>query len=93
VNDLSKKDKQVAPAKPRENTSWSETFDGSDHNHFIKMSAEAMQEAMNIASAEGDVEKMLAVAGHWGTLAATLRDLQRGKAPLGFTNKEDNKDG
>jgi hypothetical protein len=53
------------------------------------MSAEAMQEAMNIASQAGDVDKMLAVAGHWGTLAATLRDLQRGKAPLGFVNKEE----
>ena len=90
---MSKKDKKVAPEEaPVSPVTWSEQFDGSDHNHFIRMSAEAMQEAMNIASKEADVEKMLAVAGHWGTLAATLRDLQRGKAPLGFANKED-KDG
>jgi hypothetical protein len=89
---LSKKKKSATPEPAATPAVWSEEFEGSDHNHFIKMSAEAMQEAMNIASKEADVEKMLAVAGHWGTLAATLRDLQRGKAPLGFVNKED-KDG
>lgn len=88
---MSKK-KKVAPEAPAPTATWTEQFEGSDHNHFIRMSAEAMQEAMNIAARAGDVEKMLAVAGHWGTLAATLRDLQRGKAPLGFANKED-KDG
>lgn len=89
---MSKNKKNATPEPATGHSVWSEQFEGSDHNHFIKMSAEAMQEAMNIASKEADVEKMLAVAGHWGTLAATLRDLQRGKAPLGFVNKEE-KDG
>lgn len=78
-----------APQKPHEPpTRWDETFEDSDHTHFIRMSAEAMQEAMNIAATDRDVEKMLQVAGHWGTLAATLRDLNRSRLPIGF-NKED----
>lgn len=90
-----KKDKQKEQPVPQEPkhtvppTRWEESFDDSDHHHFIRMSAEAMQEAMNIAATDRDVEKMLAVAGHWGTLAATLRDLNRSRTPIGF-NKEDN---
>jgi hypothetical protein len=77
----------VAPPAPE----WAETFDTADHKDFIKMSAEAMQAAMNQAARDGDVEKMLKVAGHWGTLASTMRDLQRSRTPIGF-NKEDDDD-
>ena len=79
-----------APATPKA-PEWAETFDTADHKDFIKMSAEAMQAAMNQAALDRDVEKMLKVAGHWGTLASTIRDLQRSRTPIGF-NKEDDDD-
>lgn len=86
-----KKKNQEVPvecAVPFEPTRWAESFDDPDHRHFIRMSAEAMQEAMNIAADQRDVEKMLAVAGHWGTLAATLRDLTKSKTTIGFNKEE-----
>jgi hypothetical protein len=97
VNRLAKKDKSKdqTPVEPAVQGSqvWSESFESSDHNHFIQMSASAMQEAMNVAAKSGNVEHLLQVAQSWGNLAATVKDMARNRQPAGFTRDEDEKNG
>jgi hypothetical protein len=68
---------------------WTETFEDSDHKHFIQMSANAMQEAMNVAAKSGNVEHLLQVAQSWGNLAATVKDMARNRQAPGFTRDEE----
>ena len=83
-----KKKKAIEPAPEPTPVAWSESFDDSDHNHFLRMSAELIQEASNHAARSGDIEQMLKVAAQWGVLAEYSKDLARGRTPLGF-RKED----
>jgi hypothetical protein len=91
VKSLSKKKKDTAPepATPK-SVEWSESFDESDHTHFLRMSAELIQEASNHAARSGDIEQMLKVAAQWGVLAEYSKDLARGRTPLGFRKDESN---
>lgn len=77
---------QAETKAEREKREWAEEFDKSDHTHFLRLSAELVQEAGNVASRSESVTDMLAVAAQWGTLAEYARDLTKGERTIGFTN-------
>jgi hypothetical protein len=59
------------------------------YNHFVKMSAESILEAMHIASASGSIEGMLNASIQWGELAAFVKNTEDNKIVFGFGSKEE----
>jgi hypothetical protein len=59
------------------------------YNHFVKMSAESILEAMHIASATGSIEGMLNASVQWGELAAFVKNTEDNKIVFGFGSKEE----
>lgn len=68
---------------------WDEDFGDSDHSHYMRMSAETIQLAGNIAAATGDTEKLLVVSEQWGKLARLRKDLDSKRNRIGFANEEE----
>ena len=80
----------------RKPSEWSDTFESDPHHHdFIRKSAESIQEAMNIAAAENDVNGLLNVAERWGHLAEFTHNIRKNAAKhIGFvSNKEEGQNG
>ena len=69
---------------------WDEDFVGHDHTDFMRLSAETIQLAGNIAAATGDTEKLLIVSEQWGKLARLKKDIDSGKSqPIGFGSEDE----
>jgi hypothetical protein len=69
---------------------WDESFEGSDHKHYMRMSAEAIQAAANVALAERDSEKLLVTAEQWGRLARLGKEMTGANSHrIGFSDDEE----
>lgn len=74
------------PEQKRKPHQWDNVLWNQDQ--FITMAAEALQEAMNVASVDMDANGLLNIAKEWSLLAETNDSLTKKQPKIGFAKEE-----
>jgi hypothetical protein len=74
------------PEQKRKPQQWDNVMWNDEQ--FIGMAAEALQEAMNVASVDMDANSLVSIAKEWSLLAETSSELKKKQPKIGFVKEE-----